>query len=470
MLNMCMPRLSLYKPERGKDYTFLDRQIDEMFTVGGTDVFIHKYIGTDDGTTVKDERQIQDLLFMENRDRKYDQDIYSIRGIYNVQDIDFDLSQFGLFLSNDTLFMTIHINSSVKTLGRKIMPGDVIELPHLKDEYAANDYEVALKRFYVVEDVNRAAEGFTPTWYPHLYRIKLKQIVDSQEFADILDLPAQEGSDTTLRDVLSTRSFEETINDAVIAEAEENAPKSGYDTTNFYTMAVDEETCRAKLQTADETTIESSTTLTVDAIEETPTKLGYDGYLIGDNFAPNGSNFGSGISFPLNSAEGDYFLRTDFLPQRLFRFDGRRWIKVHDVNRETMTNTDTRNTQKASFFNNTNVWTYSSTIGNDTFIATEGQFVIDSELAYTTANYVVLRLMDNTGTVVKETAYVTADHPTLITSYDDNGTDRVRITLPLDDSENQITLQAGVWRLTLANDRVAERQSLSNVLRPRADT
>ena len=32
--------------------------------------------------------------------------------------------------------LTIHINSSVKTLGRKIMSGDVIELPHLKDEYA----------------------------------------------------------------------------------------------------------------------------------------------------------------------------------------------------------------------------------------------------------------------------------------------------------------------------------------------
>ena len=467
---MYMPRLSLYKPERGKDYTFLDRQITEMFTVGGTDVFIHKYIGTDDGETVKDHTQIQDMLFLENRDRKYDEDIYSIRGIYNVQDIDFDLSQFGLFLSNDTLFMTIPINSSVKTLGRKIMSGDVIELPHLKDEYAENEAELALKRFYVVEDVNRAAEGFSPTWYPHLYRIKLKQIVDSQEFKDILDLPAEEGSDTTLRDLMSTKAFEDTINDAVIAEAEAEAPKSGYDTTNFYTMAVDPETGRAKLQTADETTIETSTTLTADAVEDTPTKLGYDGYLIGDDFAPNGSNFGSGISFPTNSADGDYFLRTDFLPQRLFRYDGRRWVKVHDVNRETMTNTSTRTTQKASFFNNTNIWSYTAIVANDTFIASEGQFVIDSEIADTTAKYVVLRLMDNTGVVKKETSYVTADYPTLLSSYDDNGTSRVRVTLPLDQDNNQITLQEGVWRLSLSNDRVAERQSLTKALRPRADT
>ena len=137
-----------------------------MFTVGGTDINIHKYIGPSNPAegestatlpqydAVK-ETNIQDLLFLENRDRKYDTDVYTHRAIYNVQDIDFDLSQFGLFLSNDTLFMTVHINSIVKTLGRKPMSGDVIELPHLKDEYALNDFDIALKRFYVIEDINR---------------------------------------------------------------------------------------------------------------------------------------------------------------------------------------------------------------------------------------------------------------------------------------------------------------------------
>ena len=40
-----MPRLSLYKPERGNDFHFLDKQIQEMFTVGGTDINVHKYLG-----------------------------------------------------------------------------------------------------------------------------------------------------------------------------------------------------------------------------------------------------------------------------------------------------------------------------------------------------------------------------------------------------------------------------------------
>ena len=90
-----MPRLSLYKPEKGNDYTFLDKTVVEMFTVGGTDVFVHKYLGPKnpdeaDATAAQPrydavkETNIQDMLFLENRDRKYSPDVYSIRGIYNV--------------------------------------------------------------------------------------------------------------------------------------------------------------------------------------------------------------------------------------------------------------------------------------------------------------------------------------------------------------------------------------------------
>ena len=368
-----MPRLSLYKPEKGNDYTFLDKTVVEMFTVGGTDVFVHKYLGprnpTDAEATATQpqydavkETNIQDMLFLENRDRKYDQNIYNIRGIYNVQDIDFDMSQFGLFLQNDTLFMTIPITTSVKTLGRKVMPGDVFELPHLKDEYALNDFNVALKRFYVVEDVNRAAEGFSQTWYPHLYRVKLKQIYDSQEFKDILDKDAGAGTGQTLRDVLSTYEKEMQINNAVVAQAEADSPKSGYDTKSFYTLQTDDQG-KPELVTTDITTLDTTTQNTLtDRVNQTPDKAGYDGYLLGDGIAPNGEQFGFGISFPTSSDKGDYFLRTDFLPNRLFRYDGGRWIKMEDNVRMTLTNTDTRSNLKGTFVNNTKT----SSIGGET--------------------------------------------------------------------------------------------------------
>ena len=364
MLNMCMPRLSLYKPERGNDYEFLDKQILEMFTIGGTDIYVHKYIGpenpSDDDATAASpqyskvsETNIQDLLFLENRDRKYDPDVYTMRGIYNVQDIDFNLSQFGLFLDNDTLFMTVHIRSSVSTIGRKLMPGDVIELPHLKDEYALNDYSVALKRFYVIDDVSRASEGFSQTWYPHLYRLKLKQIYDGQEFKEILDLPAEEGSTNTLRDVLSTFETEMQINNAVVDQAEADAPESGYDISHYYTLATNAD---------GSVDIESTSAPSNEELAHQPAKFGYQGYLLGTEEAPNGANFGTGISFPTNADKGDYFLRTDFLPKRMFRYDGERWLRVVDDVRVTLSNTATRNHQKGTFINNTNT----SSIGGET--------------------------------------------------------------------------------------------------------
>lgn len=367
-----MPRLSLYRPNKTNDYEFLDKIIYEQFSIGGTDINIHKYLGsanpsdadatatTPQYDAVK-ETNIQDLLFLENRDRKYDTDVYTMRAIYNVADTDFNLSQFGLFLQNDTLFMTIHINSSVKTLGRKILSGDVIEFPHLKDEYALNDYSVALKRYYVVEDVNRAAEGFSQTWYPHLYRVKLKQIYDGQEFSEILDLPAGDEEGNTLRDVLSTFETEMNINNAIVQQAEADSAKSGYDTSNLYTLQVDN-TGVPELVTADINTLDvSQKNILADRINQTPAREGYKGYLIGDNIAPNGEAFGSGITFPTTSFSGDYFLRTDMFPNRLFRYDGSRWVKMEDGVRMTLSNTDDRRTQKTSFVNNTTT----STIGGE---------------------------------------------------------------------------------------------------------
>jgi hypothetical protein len=41
------------------------------------------------------------------------------------------------------------------------------------------------------------------------------------------------------------------------------------------------------------------------------------------------------------------------MPNRLFRYDSQRWVKMEDAVRMTMSNTDTRKTQKTDFINNT---------------------------------------------------------------------------------------------------------------------
>ena len=358
-----MPRLSLFKPEKGNDFNFIDRNVGEMFQVGGTDAYIHKYISpvdqgeTNDATQPQrsgdslDELAIQDMLFLENRDRKYDPDVYHTRVIYNVSDIDFDLSQFGLFLQNDQLFMTFHIRDIVEALGRKIMAGDVIELPHLKDDYSLDTSDTeTLKRYYVVEDVGRAAEGFSKTWWPHLYRARVKGITDAQEFRDILGNKDENTSQ-------KTRDKELEINQAVIDQAESDAPQSGYNTKQLHVMPTDEEG-KVALVTVDDDMKTDTGHINVDKVYQTPKANGYlEGYLTGDGIPANGETYTAATSFPSNPVEGMFVLRTDYAPNRLFRFDGRRFVKIEDNVRQTMTQTDTRNTQKTGFINNTNTTT-----------------------------------------------------------------------------------------------------------------
>lgn len=438
-----MPRLSLWRDgAHTNDYKYLDRRISEMFTVGGTGILIHKYLGPNEqnivkttntaqptagiilnfsstadielgmfvaanniatgttvvgktansvtlsasttaalgsGTTVKfytdaakpsyinqSAANIQDLLFLENRDRKYDPDVYSMRGIYTVQDVTFDLSQFGMFLQTGTLFMVFHINDMVATIGRKLMAGDVIELMHLKDYYPLDDsLPVALKRYYVISDCNNAAEGYSATWWPHLWRVKINPLTDSQEYKDILnqikvdtDINGNTGN-VTLGSVSSIINKYIEINDAIIREAETNVPFSGYDVDHIYIKPTNSAGGPGDPVgvTADDNSVTADDiSLDTDAGVETPSST-VQGYLTGDGKAPNGLPVYSGIAFPIGPVIGDYALRTDYLPNRLFRWDGRRWIRIEDNVRTTLTPGSQSQTLRSSFINNTNTFT-----------------------------------------------------------------------------------------------------------------
>jgi hypothetical protein len=476
-----MPRISMYKPERGNDYKFMDRQVSEMFQVGGVDVYLHKYMGPqlkNEGTAdqpvydVMSVTNIQDLLFLENRDRKYDEEIYRIRGHYQVQNIDFNLSQFGLFLDNDTVMMTVHINDFIKYIGRKPVSGDVLEFPNLRDEFAFNEFDLALPRYYVIEDVGRASEGFSATWYPHLYRLRLKKIVDQQQFADILNQPARDSNgdptDMTLRDLLSTHSKELEINDQIVAQAEADAPKSGYETRQFYTLAVDDQG-KPVLNTADENTILASENVLASQSEGIPERTGYTGYLVGDGFPVNGYDFGFGIQFPATAVKDDFFLRTDFMPNRLHRFDGARWVKVEDAVRMNMTNNDTRATQKTAFINNTN-YMYTDATKSDVVTLAKNATVINTTIAPTdTAAFVLIKLD------TYKLEYTISDYPGLITNYSYTNpktgltSTKIRINLPVIATVQQTVPYEGKWTVTFYKVREEQRQSLSKALRPRAD-
>jgi hypothetical protein len=439
-----MPRLSLWQNgQRTNDFKFFDSRMSEMFTIGGTGINVHLYLGTTDdslavtvtqsqtqpdsvlsvsdtskidignfvwgddiekftkvvgkspGTLIlsqntkapisqdtvikisKDATQpgyvnqsaqnIQDLLFLENRDRRYDPDIYNMRGIYQVPDQSFSLSQFGLFLNADTIYMVFHLRDMIDTVGRKLMNGDVLEFEHLKDYHPLDqDLPAALKRYYVISEADRATEGYSPTWWPHLWRVKLQPLVDSQEYRDILDvIRAGDDSDQSLKDIISMYQRYIDINDAVIAQAETDVPLSGYDTSVLYVKGLREDGFPENPEnpTVDQTApdVSEGSGLTADQTIQTPDKK-IKGYLTGDGLPPNGYPVNTGVGFPGNPRIGEYFLRVDFLPNRLFRWDGRRWSKVEDAVRTNLTPGASNLTQRSQFVNNTN--TYTDSDGN----------------------------------------------------------------------------------------------------------
>ena len=533
-----MPRLSLWRPNKTNDYNFFDKIISEQFTAGSTDLYIHKYMGpTNQGPSIDATQpeydvlaptNIQDLLFLENRDRTYDPNVYRLRGHYNVQNLDFDLSQFGLFLNNDIIFITVHYNDMIQIVGRKLMVGDVIELPHLLDYNPLNEtIPTALKRFMQITDANYASEGFSPTWFPHLWRIKCEPLVDSEEFTQILTAPIDQDTylgiwdktkpypagyvitygdknykalidvpagiyppdptywqlDTAdnLKDILATYNKNIAINDAALREAERLVPKAGYDRSNLYIVptygeyssdgvfsnainnpappvgvntdggaptptgtvmmvrnpnfrnaspvikisksaikniwdmtadmgyekldvfnTVNLETLTLAPQRTDTNSGQVSgnkvltvysmgqitgpygtadnTYATADANPElpgftgtisqqmdwradcdpafqfiarsSPRSFGYTtGYLDGTGEAPNGLPTGAGISFPQNPQVGDYFLRIDYFPQLLYRWDGRMWVRISKNVRTPTGMTAADQSQKSSFIN-----------------------------------------------------------------------------------------------------------------------
>jgi hypothetical protein len=376
-----MPRLSLWRENRSNDYKFFNDRAREQFTIGGTGINVHKYLGSEngDGTSpiepnynTQSESNIQDLLFLENRDRIYDPDVYSLRGHYNVSDMDFDLSQFGLFLQNDTLFITFHLTDMIERMGRKLMPGDVLELPHLRDDWPLDaTVPFALRKYYVIQDATRAAEGYSPTWWPHLWRIKATPLVNSQEYNSLIENLTDEETGNPLGDLLNTYNKEIAINNAVVQQALIDVPAAGYNTSDLYTLPIksDNSVNVYNAPTADNnslTTDNGKWTADVDVV--TPTTSAYNGYLTGDGAAPNGFVVQTGIAFPVDPDEGDYVLRLDFYPNRLFRYSGNKWIKVEDNVRHSYIPEQSR-TQLGTFINNN---TEFSTKDGQTFASKQG--------------------------------------------------------------------------------------------------
>jgi hypothetical protein len=201
------------------------------------------------------------------------------------------------------------MNDMVKQLGRRLMSGDVIEVLHMRDDLALDG--IPINKFYVVEDGTRSAEGFSPTWWPHLWRVKCQPLTDSAEFQDILGkqltdrgdgitnegLVDKNGDPLTIGGATSRYDQEIAVNDALLDAATQAVKFRNLQSAHFYIQQ--------------------------DALGQKPDIWNSDG------IPPNDSKpVPSGTSWPSDALQGDYFLRLDYDPPTLFQRTANSWHKI----------------------------------------------------------------------------------------------------------------------------------------------
>lgn len=375
-----MSGFNLWKPNKSNDFNFIDRSIGEYFRISGVSVFLHKYLSpvesTDNEDTTSDYNgssstsssitDIQDQFFKENRDRLYDDKVYEMKAIYNMQETEFDLSQFGLFLSNDTLFLEFHLKTCLDQIGRKIVAGDVFEMYHMRDDALLDPAAPAINKFYAVDQVTRALDGWSATWRPHILRVRMEPITNSQEYSGILSKSIEDqvggknnpygnmtgiGPDNPLfGDAAYLKEIQESSDSSESSTDSSNTPNVsvGVDTANPTSNTDDNSSDDSDFLTIGDVISNSSqlTALTNAMLKEADGYVPYRNYetrhlymvpssimnteypwiFAGDGVPPNGAKLiGAGKTFPENPQEGEWYLNTSTEIAKLYQFENNAW-------------------------------------------------------------------------------------------------------------------------------------------------
>lgn len=324
----------LYQKERSQNYNYIDRVVKSYLEQGGGLFHIYPMKAIVDNNGKEHEIgssgfYVTDAVFNENSKRKYSKETFDLWGVTMMNTPTFSFNFDGLsLLDGDQKEISFHYNSMVAQLGRKILVGDVIEWSWLRDLDILG-YDEAANKFYQVTSSERDEKGWAANYKYHLWKVKCKPITNSPEFEDLFN---HDKENDFYEDVNSpnggggldpnntAEENELNINDQVLEEAELNGPSFRlHDEHHIY---LDENNC----------------------LYDTHGRFipqGIDGIPNIDNCV----DIPFGKFFPDSSTvkDGDYFLRVDINPPRLFkRFTNETtkeggWRMVEYDNREKWT-------------------------------------------------------------------------------------------------------------------------------------
>lgn len=270
---------------------------------------------------VTDIQNIQDRIFLENRDRSYSVEPVLTKAVYTPVDYQAFLAKMGFnSLYNSEVFLfEFSFQKTIRQIGRPIVIGDILQLP--SETFYTPQLRATLK-YLEVTAVSWASTGFTPHWVPTLLRVVAQPAMASQETQDIfgklterVDSVGSSDNNDGIRD----KKFQDVhdIDQTIRADANTAVPQKGQDFAG-----------RQKLSNNLKDWVEGNIPeLNINKLDRNRNIWSVDG------LPPDGEDFTEGDEFPEKPKDGDYHRLTynnidRTLQPRLYRFSKpkNRWI------------------------------------------------------------------------------------------------------------------------------------------------
>ena len=253
---------------------------------------------------------IQDIFFLENRDRAYSDSSIVLRCQYTPFDPIGDMGKFGFNILDQYVF-SVSFSQMIEKLGRPIIIGDVLELC---TESAYDQNMNLVKKYLEVMDAGWSSEGYTPGWTPLIYRFVAQQLIPGTEHRDII------GTVNSQKYGVDDSEFFQNISNIVTS-------------TLTSSENIEQEASNAVPEVgADPQEIASGTSM-YDARKGSSDAR--DLY-IEDGLPPDGESYEEGFSLPnMDSTQDGQYFRLNYAPElnvpsRLYKFSlyKRKWIYI----------------------------------------------------------------------------------------------------------------------------------------------
>jgi hypothetical protein len=167
----------------------------------------------------------------------------------------------------------------------------------------------------------------------------------------------------TQSEVFSTRTKDNQINDAILTQADVEVPLSGYDVKPLVRCAYFGQWTTSQSYFTNHPESRHCGWHTRWYERNSTSRWIYCGLFDWGWCAAKWFASNNWCTIPVGAVAGDYCLRLDYFPNRLFRYDSRRWVKIEDKVRTNLNNGSTNDTLRSGFVNNT--YTTSTTdLGN----------------------------------------------------------------------------------------------------------